>query len=252
MRPKECIKRFLTELWNQRNSCSGEIYQPFSQNLTLNSPLGKKTGISELSSINDKWLEAFPDMQLSKIEYDVVENLIIAKWSSKATHMGDFQGMNPTGKKIAYRGETLFVFQNDKIVRYNCTIDMPCVYKQLGFYLKQEEYDQQQIVQEDKKLLIQLLMKLCPGNLSVRETECLSLYVTGFNSKQVGKLLFISPRTVETHIHRALHEVQCTSKEDCIDFMLENHYLSILQDLAKTLTREYENRKKSRSILLHR
>lgn len=246
MQNKRCIESFLNGIWNDKGpDPHQELYEYFSDKLIINSPIGKKTGLSSFVSINDKWSGAFPDMQVSQIEFEVVDNLIITNWKSEATHQQDFQGIPSSGKKVSYLGETYFVFQNDKIVRYSCSIDMPSIYQQLGFYLKQEEYNRQEILVKNKKLLIETLMELCPGHLSKRETECLSLYLCGFNTKQIGKILFISPRTVETHVQRALHEAQCTSKEQCIEFMFESHLLPLWQDLAKTLLSANESRKKS-------
>lgn len=49
------------------------------------------------------------------------------------------------------------------------------------------------------------------GKLSKREMDCLRLLVDGKSAKQIGDLLFISPRTVEGHLKKAKEKLNCST-----------------------------------------
>lgn len=233
------VEQFLLGLWNDKslkNNC--DLYSPFSPSLIINSPIGKKVGTSDFITINNEWNYAFPDLQLSNIEVESFGDAVITTWRSRARQQAPFKGLEPSGKKIDYFGETIFFFKEGKIVRYSCKIDMVHLYHQLGMWFTPEEYDQQRILSQNKDLLIERIRDSLSGNLTKREVEMLSLYITGFNAKQIGSICFISSRTVETHLFRALHELGCTNKYQCLEKLLASYMLPLIQDLAKLLLKK--------------
>lgn len=243
---KKAVKSFLNSCWNERVSVNeGEaLYSIFSQQLIINSPLGKTVGLSNFSEINKKWHQAFPDIHISHVEIENYGSTVIANWESQGTHLENFKGVSPTGKEIHYPGETIFYFnQEGKVVRYSCKVDMMSIFSQLGFYLQKEEYDNQCILKKNKKLLIGKINELFNHQLTPKEAQCVSLYLLGFSAKQIGLILFISFRTAETHLNRGLHHCGCHSKLQCVEMMLEKNLLPLWQDLGKILLSEYEAKK---------
>lgn len=55
-----------------------------------------------------------------------------------------------------------------------------------------------------------------PGRLSERELEILSMVSTGATNKFIGKELFLSMRTVETHIHNIFHKLGVSSRTEAV------------------------------------
>lgn len=54
------------------------------------------------------------------------------------------------------------------------------------------------------------------SNLSERETEILTMVSTGATNKNIGKALFLSLRTVETHIHNIFQKLGVSSRTEAV------------------------------------
>lgn len=251
---KEKVVKFLKDFWNCKSlKDKSPLYSIFSDNLLINSPLGKTIGLSKLHEVNDAWYDAFPNIVVDKIEVESFGNVVITSWRGNSKHENQFKELAATGKEIRYPGETTFFFDSqERIVRYSCKVDMLDIYKQLGVVLHKEEYPEQALLSKDTDLLIQSLKKYTKHLLTSREIQCLSLNLLGFSAKQVGVFLYISPRTVETHLQHAIHSLNCSTRLQCLEVMVENELLPIWQDLGKILVREYESRKKSLPGSKHR
>lgn len=59
-------------------------------------------------------------------------------------------------------------------------------------------------------------------SLSKREFECLKILSKGKTIKEVGKLLNLSPRTIESHINSAKQKTGCFYKDNIIDIIHNN------------------------------
>jgi predicted ester cyclase len=57
---------------------------------------------------------------------------VVSRMTSKATHMGEFQGIPPTGKRIAVTGIWIDRVVDDQIVERWGQVDMLGVMQQLG------------------------------------------------------------------------------------------------------------------------
>jgi predicted ATPase/DNA-binding CsgD family transcriptional regulator len=61
-----------------------------------------------------------------------------------------------------------------------------------------------------------------PARLTPREIEVLELVATGMTNSQIAKELFVSPRTVETHITSIYHKLGVSSRAAATRFALEH------------------------------
>lgn len=61
-----------------------------------------------------------------------------------------------------------------------------------------------------------------PAGLTSREIEVLGLVTAGMTSAQIAKELFLSPRTVETHITSIYHKIGVSSRSAATRFALEH------------------------------
>jgi DNA-binding CsgD family transcriptional regulator len=59
--------------------------------------------------------------------------------------------------------------------------------------------------------------------LTKREAECASYMLDGATAKQIGKVLGISYRTVESHFNQMKEKLQCSSKEQLVDFLVDSN-----------------------------
>lgn len=61
--------------------------------------------------------------------------------------------------------------------------------------------------------------------LSARERTAIELYARGFSATEAGKEMFLSPRTVESHVARAKSKLGLQSRRDIVHFALESGLL---------------------------
>lgn len=236
----ECVvvKSFLNELWNEKPSRPSDVHSIFSPKVIINSPLGKQIGRSSLQGINLKWMNAFPDMNISNLSLENInDNVVIATWTSRCTHEGMFQGFNASGKAIEYEGTTLFVFKDKQVSNYFCQINMVDLYGQLGFYLKKEDYTSQKIFQKDKTLLMGEIASMNPQGkeLTKREVEMLCFFLYGYAAKEIGQVFNISYRTVEHHLEKAMLKLRCQNKRDVREYVDSKGYMPMCYDLYRML-----------------
>lgn len=62
--------------------------------------------------------------------------------------------------------------------------------------------------------------------LSEREKEILSLVAKGYTNKEIGNLLNISPRTVETHKSKIMEKLNLSTRRELVQFALKRGLLN--------------------------
>lgn len=238
------VHTFLNEMWNSKTQHLDELHDIFSPQLIAISPLGSKIGADGLKNTNVTWSNGFPDMELCNIELISAGNIVIAEWRSQGTNMNAFNDYQPTGKKVDYKGVTIFQFDGQKVVRYKCIINMLDIYDQLGFFLEQESYDGQKIVRRNHALLLSKLKELTASfQLSSREIECISFFIHGWSAKQIALHLKCSYRTVQNHISSATDKFDCHSRSHLFEFLNVKGLIPLFEDLYKLCFNNYFEKK---------
>jgi DNA-binding NarL/FixJ family response regulator len=69
-------------------------------------------------------------------------------------------------------------------------------------------------------------------SLSKREQEVLKLTAKGFNSREIGKQLFLSAKTIETYRQRAMRKLNLEHRSGLVDFALKIGLLNEDQDFS--------------------
>ena len=64
--------------------------------------------------------------------------------------------------------------------------------------------------------LIELEIFVNDKKLSKREIECAYYLIRGMTAKQIAKIIFLSPRTIEHYIDRIKSKFKCKSRSDLI------------------------------------
>ena len=59
---------------------------------------------------------AFPDIKYTVEDMFGEGDKLVARWSAKATHKGDFMGIPPTGKQVYFTGIEIIRIEDDKAV----------------------------------------------------------------------------------------------------------------------------------------
>ncbi len=75
---------------------------------------------------------AFPYFEY-KIEYEIAEgDTVVQRWTARATHKGEFQGIPPTGRRGTVTGITIYRLSVGEIVEGWTNADMLGLMQQLG------------------------------------------------------------------------------------------------------------------------
>jgi steroid delta-isomerase-like uncharacterized protein len=126
---KELAEEFANQVWNNKSVHS--VDQFVEQNVHTHSPLGEHHGAETMKSLIQAWLDAFPDLHVNHDRVISEGDVVCAQWRVKATHQGEFQGIKPTRKLVAYNGVTVYRFKDHKIAEYWAYVDMQHVLNQL-------------------------------------------------------------------------------------------------------------------------
>jgi predicted ester cyclase len=133
-RNKETFKRFQDAM----NTCDAEFISKSIDELvepdaTIRTPLpGDATGAQVLKQVWSVLLRAFPDLQLDVKDLIGEDDKVVARIVVTGTHLGDYMGVEPTGKSIAYDEIFIFRFANGRVVETWGVVDVYAQMKQLG------------------------------------------------------------------------------------------------------------------------
>jgi steroid delta-isomerase-like uncharacterized protein len=90
------------------------------------------TGIDAFKERLDLFLTAFPDISF-RVDLIAAEgDRVATRWAATATHSGEWQGIVPTGRRVSWRGNTVFRIECGKIVEAWSEADHIGLRQQLG------------------------------------------------------------------------------------------------------------------------
>jgi steroid delta-isomerase-like uncharacterized protein len=133
-RNKETFRRFQDAM----NTCDAEVISKSIDELvepdaTIRTPLpGDATGAEALKHVWRVLLAAFPDLQLNVEDLIGEDDKVVARIVVTGTHRGDYMGVEPTGKSIAYDEIFIFRFADGRVVETWGVVDVLSQMKQLG------------------------------------------------------------------------------------------------------------------------
>ncbi len=113
---KALIHRFYEEVWNKGNvDVALEIFADDYVRHDLR-PGNALPGGAGQRKIAADFRAAFPDVH-NHIELMVAEgDLVVARWMTEGTNTGPWNGVPPTGKRIAYASVNIFRIADGKVV----------------------------------------------------------------------------------------------------------------------------------------
>jgi steroid delta-isomerase-like uncharacterized protein len=99
----------------------------------------KPVSIEETIEFGKMIFKAAPDSSWTIEELLAAGDTVIARWTYRGTHEGEFIGIPPTGNKVEFGGITITRIENGKIVEDWEDYDMLGFMQQLGMELKPKE-----------------------------------------------------------------------------------------------------------------
>ncbi len=88
-------------------------------------------GLAQLKQANAATSRAFSDIQTTIEEMIAEGERVMARWTQRATHIGEFMGIPPTGKRVSYGGINIFRVVGDRIVEDTLYWDFSVILRQL-------------------------------------------------------------------------------------------------------------------------
>jgi predicted ester cyclase len=82
-------------------------------------------GRENIKRFVSEWLAAFPDSHSVLKDMVAEGDKVAARWTTTATHQGQFRGANPTGKRVEVEAIGIFRIADDKVVESWDKYDTP-------------------------------------------------------------------------------------------------------------------------------
>lgn len=78
------------------------------------------------------FLDAFPDAVISAEDVVAQNDKVVVRWRLQGTHLGEFAGINATGREVDVVGITIYRLEKRKIMEYWGLFDLHGLKNQLG------------------------------------------------------------------------------------------------------------------------
>ncbi len=128
---KAFVRRTVDEAVNQGKL--GVVDELVTTGYVYHGPGGQELrGPEGLRQLITMYRTAFPDLHMS-IEGLIAEgDNVVLRWTVRATHKGDLQGIAPTGKKVTVTGIAVSRFEGGKIAEEWESFDQLSMMEQIG------------------------------------------------------------------------------------------------------------------------
>ncbi len=125
---KEIVRQFVDRFWSGGDLTA--IGTLMAEDAVIHQPA--VGGTAGLRQFNGVLRAAFPDWR-SVLEELVAEGDVVAeRWTGHGTHRGEFQGIAPTGRRVAVPGVVFYRIRGGQIVEFRGSFDMLSMLQQLG------------------------------------------------------------------------------------------------------------------------
>jgi predicted ester cyclase len=131
---KATFKRFQDAM----NTCDAEFISNTIDELVdpdaiIRTPLpGDATGAEKLKQVWTVLLRGLPDLHLTVEDLIGEDDKVVARIVCTGTHLGEYMGVEPSGKSIAYDEIYIFRFANGRVVETWGVVDVLSQMRQLG------------------------------------------------------------------------------------------------------------------------
>ena len=129
---RDICRRFFDEVVSQGDlSVVDEICSPdYRLHATLSGP--EAIDREALKELVASWRSSFPDGNITVEDIVAEGDLIAARMLERGTHSGEFKGMSPTGRPVAYGSMTFLRVVDGRITDHWGLLDMPSLLEQIG------------------------------------------------------------------------------------------------------------------------
>lgn len=131
MSPSETTVRRLIEALNEADRRAAEaMLHPDCQMYCNGKRLAANS--TEYWEVFSSFHRAMPDLHQTIEDMVVHGEAVAERWSNDGTHLGEFNGIAPTGKEVTFVGTTFFCVKDGRIVEEHNCVDLFGLLQQVG------------------------------------------------------------------------------------------------------------------------
>lgn len=126
-------QEYVERVWNQHDADLMDEY--FAQDVILHSVspgLEPGVGIVGLKELTKGFFDSFPDLHFVVEDVLCDRNKLAARILIEGTHKGEYMGVAPTDKRVAFRDFVIYYIKNGKITDAWGLIDQYGLMQQIG------------------------------------------------------------------------------------------------------------------------
>jgi steroid delta-isomerase-like uncharacterized protein len=128
MAHKALVRRFVDEFWNHGDFTAAD--KLMAHDAVVHEPVSGTP--EDLKAVATMIRAAFPDWHATVEELLVEGDRVAERWTGRGTHQGAFQGIAPTGKRVAVPGVVFYRIADGKIAEFRGQFDRMSLMQQLG------------------------------------------------------------------------------------------------------------------------
>ncbi len=125
---KALVRRFVDEFWSGGNLAAADDLMP--PDAVVHEPVAGTPG--DLKAVAAAIRAAFPDWHSTVEEMLADGDRVVERWTGRGTHQGEFQGIAPTGKRVAVPGVVFYRIADGRIAEFRDQFDRMSLMQQLG------------------------------------------------------------------------------------------------------------------------
>ncbi len=130
---KVVIRRWIEEAWNSGNvEIADELYTQDFTAKSMEEGIPDLQGPGDIKAFVRRFRSAFPDIHF-EIDYLLADgDKVVGAFTINGTHLGELQGIPPTGKHVTLKAIDIWRFENGKIAeRCIAVADVFAMFQQL-------------------------------------------------------------------------------------------------------------------------
>jgi len=129
---KELVKQFYQEVWNERKLEAVDKYLSPSHALVDPNAIDEKTGPEAYQAIVARFLRAFSGLKFEVQDMVCEKDKVVASWIISGTHIGEYNGIAPTNKKVLVEGISIHQIEDGRIMDTSSVWDTLGLLKKIG------------------------------------------------------------------------------------------------------------------------